>query len=143
MPNHNKVIIIIKPLVPFRIYFCTHTDILTSSPIYVRCNLYFLSTDTSIGYRSPNKPNMNDGEVALFPTNKLNISASFGMVAIKCGKEAGDWKSISVDDPNSLSKNLLDTLCRGLGYTNAVPNSARTFKYYSDINYTFVETDHV
>ncbi len=86
---------------------------------------------------------MADGEVTLFPTltQYSNISASFGMVAIKCGKEEADWKYISLDDPNSLSKNVPDTLCRELGYTNAVPNSARTLEYYRAraINYSFVE----
>ncbi len=100
-------------------------------------------TDKPIGYRDPTGVNMVDGEVALFPTltpQYPNISASFGMVAIKCGKEQDDWKYISVDDPNSLSTNVPDTLCRGLGYTNAVPNSANTLKYYREkIGYTFVE----
>ena len=83
---------------------------------------------------------MADGEVTLFPTSTKysNISVSFGMVAIKCGKGGGDWKYISVDDPNSLSKNVPDTLCRGLGFTNAVPNSARTLEYYQTLGYRFV-----
>ncbi len=60
------------------------------------------------------------------------------MVATKCGKEQSDWKYISVDDPTSLSKNVPDTICRQLGYTNAVPNSANTLKYYREkIGYTF------
>ncbi len=102
-----------------------------------------MPTDTPLGYRDPTGDKLADGEVALFPTltpQYSTISASFGMVAIKCGKEGGDWKYISVDDPNSLSKNVPDTLCRQLGYTNAVPNSANTLKYYREkISYTFVD----
>ncbi len=83
---------------------------------------------------------MFDGEVALFPTNttQYSNSVSFGMVVIKCSKGRGDWKFISIDDPNILSKNVPDTLCRGLGYTNAVSNSARTLEYYEEIGYSFV-----
>ncbi len=102
---------------------------------------HFLYTDKAIGYRERTGANMADGEVALFPTNTTqysNISVSFGMVAIKCGKANGDWKYITVDDPYSLSKNVPDTLCRGLGYTNAVSNSARTLEYYEEIGYSFV-----
>ncbi len=97
-------------------------------------NTIFSPTDTPIGYRNPENTDEMAGEIALFPPSTpqySSTSVSFGMVAIKCSKEGNDWKLISVDDPYSLSKNVPDTLCRGLGYTNAVPNSARTLEYYT------------
>ncbi len=93
------------------------------------------------------------GQVVLFPTTNVSVSTSFGMVVIKKkGTEGTIWKHISIfpDVAVTLSTSVADTLCRAMGYTNAVLNSAWTkgkyeemgYQFYGDVNNAYVEMDN-
>ncbi len=82
------------------------------------------------------------GQVVLFPTTNVscvNISTSFGMVVIKNKGTDSDWNHIRISpkDAVTLSTSVADTLCRAMGYTNAVLNSAWTKEKYEKMGYKF------
>ena len=76
-----------------------------------------------------------DGEVYLCPPNNFpsRYSVSTGLVRLSLHRQ---WRGINQNSPKPLGSREADSICRQLGYTGAVPNSAVTAKATSNPYYS-------